>query len=198
MDSLLDYLYTNWPSLAVLLVVAYGVGNVVRKVTKWIDQNEQRHKDSEKRHASVESTLKDISSRVSVIERFLIKKGGADYNEFTQMNSPRQLNPKGRKLYEESGAKKFLMEKKDALLRMLSSEMNSLKVKTALDVEMLAQRLCYDVSRNEDFKPIKDFVYTHPIFEGSNVSLDTIAMLMGIELRNEYLKIHQEIDPSAL
>lgn len=80
---------------------------------------------------------------------------------------------------------------------MLDAEMSKLKVKTALDVEILAQRVCLDVSRNEDFKPIKDFIYTHPVFEGANISIDTIAMLMGLELRNEYLKLHPEIDPTS-
>lgn len=165
--------------------------------TRWEDKNEQRHKDSDKRHDNVENALKDISKRVATIERFLIKNGGADYNEFTKMNSPRQLNQKGRRLYDESGASLFLANKKEALLRMLSYEMNKLKVKTALDVEILAQRVCLDVSRNEDFKPIKDYIYTHPVFEGANVSIDTITMLMGLELRNEYLKLHPEIDPTS-
>ena len=198
MNTFIEYISSNWPSIGVLLIVAFGVGKVVRMATKWEDKNEKRHSDSERRHNEIDSALREISKRVSMIERYLIKNGGTDYNEFTQMNSPRQLNPKGKKLYEKSGAEKFLMEKREALLRMLSAEMNKLKVKTALDVEVLAQRVCYEVSRNEDFKPIKDFVYTHPVFEGSNISIDTIAMLMGLELRNEYLKIHPEIDPTTL
>lgn len=196
-SAFVKYLIDNWPVLAILIIVAYGVGKIVHIATRWQDKNEQRHKDSDKRHDNVENALKDISKRVATIERFLIKNGGADYNEFTQMNSPRQLNPKGRRLYNESGSALFLLNKKDVLLRMLSSEMNKLKVKTALDVEILAQKVCLDVSRNEEFKPIKDYIYTHPIFEGSNVSIDTISMLMGLELRNEYLKMHPEIDPTS-
>lgn len=198
MNTFIEYISSNWPSIGVLLIVAFGVGKVVRMSTKWEDKNEKRHSDSERRHNEIDSALREISKRISMIERYLIKNGGAYYNEFTQMNSPRQLNPKGKKLYEKSGAEKFLMEKREALLRMLSAEMNKLKVKTALDVEVLAQRVCYEVSRNEDFKPIKDFVYTHPVFEGSNISIDTIAMLMGLELRNEYLKIHPETNPTTL
>lgn len=196
-SAFVKYLIDNWPILAILVIVAYGVGKIVHMATRWEDKNEQRHKDSDKRHSNVENALKDISKRVATIERFLIKNGGADYNEFTQMNSPRQLNTKGRKLYNDSGASLFLHNKKDALLRMLDSEMGKLNVKTALDVEILAQRVCLDVSRNEDFKPIKDFIYTHPVFEGANISIDTIAMLMGLELRNEYLKLHPEIDPTS-
>lgn len=198
MDSVfVEYIIDNWPLLAILIVVSYGVARVVRVVTRWEDMNEHRHKDSDKRHEIVENALKDISKRVATIERFLIKNGGADYNEFTQMNSPRQLNPKGRKLYEESGAEKFLDDKKELLLGMLSSEMDKLNVKTALDVEIIAQRVCLEASRNEDFKSIKDFIYTHPVFDGANVSIDTIAMLMGLELRNEYLKSNPGIDPTS-
>lgn len=196
-SAFVKYLIDNWPVLAILVIVAYGVGKIVHMATRWEDKNEQRHKDSDKRHSYVENALKDISKRVATIERFLIKNGGADYNEFTQMNSPRQLNIKGRKLYTKSGAAAFFEKNKERLLRMLSGEMEELAVKTALDVEMFAQRVCLDISGDEGFKPVKDFIYTHPIFEGSGVSLDTVAMLMGLELRNEYLKIHPEIDPTS-
>lgn len=198
MDSVfVKYIIDNWPTLAMLIVVCYGVGRIVHMATRWEDKNEQRHKESDKRHSSVENALKEISRRVATIERFLIKNGGADYNEFTQMNSPRQLNPKGRKLYKESGAEDFLNNQKSMLLKTLSAYMDELNVKTALDVEILAQRVCSDASRNEDFKPIKDFIYTHPVFEGTNVSIDTISMLMGLELRNEYLKLNPGIDPTS-
>ena len=80
---------------------------------------------------------------------------------------------------------------------MLTDKMDELPVKTALDVEMFAQRVCWDISTDEGFKPVKDYIYTHPVFDGSDVSLDIITMLMGLELRNEYLKIHPEIDPTS-
>ncbi len=194
---ILEYVKDNWPTLALLAGVAFGVGKLVFFATRWEDQNEQRHRNSEQRHSNVENALKDISMRVGTIERFLIKNGGADYNEFTQMNSPRQLNPKGRKLYNESGAALFLEKNKERLLQMLTDKMDELPVKTALDVEMFAQRVCWDISTDEGFKPVKDYIYTHPVFDGSDVSLDIITMLMGLELRNEYLKIHPEIDPTS-
>ena len=194
---ILEYVKDNWPTLALLAGVAFGVWKLVFFATRWEDQNEQRHRNSEQRHSNVENALKDISMRVGTIERFLIKNGGADYNEFTQMNSPRQLNPKGRKLYNESGAALFLEKNKERLLQMLTDKMDELPVKTALDVEMFAQRVCWDISTDEGFKPVKDYIYTHPVFDGSDVSLDIITMLMGLELRNEYLKIHPEIDPTS-
>lgn len=195
-ETILGYLLENWTVIAILIVVCYATAKIVRMATKWEDANEQRHKDAERRQNDVENSLKDILRRIAKIERYLIKNGDMDeYNQFTQVNSPRQLNEKGRRLYEESGAASFLNEKRDALLRLLSSQMDKMKVKTALDVEIISQQVCFEVSKNEDFKPIKDYIYTHPVFEGTNISIDTIAMLMGLELRNEYLKVHPEIDP---
>lgn len=195
MEVILEYLLNNWPSLAVVIIVGVTCFILARKFTKWEDRHERKHEDLERSYSNVENTLKEIVQRIETVERFLIKNGGANYNDFTKMNSPRQLNDKGRKLFEESGASIFFSERKEGMLRMLSSEMAKIRVKTALDVDTLSAKVCYDISGNKDFKPIKDFIYTHPIFEGSNVSIDTITMLMGIELRNEYLKIHPEIDP---
>lgn len=197
MEVILEYLLNNWPSLAVVIIVGVTCFILARKFTKWEDRHERKHEDLERSYSNVENTLKEIVQRIETVERFLIKNGGANYNDFTKMNSPRQLNDKGRKLFEESGASVFFSERKEGMLRMLSSEMAKIRVKTALDVDAVSAKVCYDISGNKDFKPIKDFIYTHPIFEGSNVSIDTITMLMGIELRNEYLKIHPEIDPMS-
>lgn len=197
MEIFLEYLLNNWPSLAVVIIVGVTCFILARKFTKWEDRHERKHEDLERSYSNVENTLKEIVQRIETVERFLIKNGGANYNDFTKMNSPRQLNDKGRKLFEESGASVFFSERKEGMLRMLSSEMAKIRVKTALDVDAMSAKVCYDISGNKDFKPIKDFIYTHPIFEGSNVSIDTITMLMGIELRNEYLKIHPEIDPMS-
>lgn len=197
MEVILEYLLNNWPSLAVVIIVGVTCFILARKFTKWEDRHERKHEDLERSYSNVENTLKEIVQRIETVKRFLIKNGGANYNDFTKMNSPRQLNDKGRKLFEESGASVFFSERKEGMLRMLSSEMAKIRVKTALDVDAVSAKVCYDISGNKDFKPIKDFIYTHPIFEGSNVSIDTITMLMGIELRNEYLKIHPEIDPMS-
>lgn len=197
MEVILEYLLNNWPSLAVVIIVGVTCFVVARKFTKWEDRHDRKHEDLERSYSNVENTLKEIVQRIETVERFLIKNGGANYNDFTKMNSPRQLNDKGRKLFEESGASVFFSERKEGMLRMLSSKMAKIRVKTALDVDAVSAKVCYDISGNKDFKPIKDFIYTHPIFEGSNVSIDTITMLMGIELRNEYLKIHPEIDPMS-
>lgn len=197
MEVILEYLLNNWPSLAVVIIVGVTCFILARKFTKWEDRHERKHEDLERSYSNVENTLKEIVQRIETVERSLIKNGGANYNDFTKMNSPRQLNDKGRKLFEESGASVFFSERKEGMLRMLSSEMAKIRVKTALDVDAVSAKVCYDISGNKDFKPIKDFIYTHPIFEGSNVSIDTITMLMGIELRNEYLKRHPEIDPMS-
>lgn len=197
METVLQYIIANWPTLAIIIIVGATCIGLSRRFTKWEDKHDRRHEDMERKQDRYDTTVEKILQRIDNLERFLIKNGGADYNEFTKMNSPRQLNEKGWRLYKESGAEKFFSEKKNAMIRILSSEMSKRRVKTALDVDVIASRICYDVSGNEDFKPIKDFIYTHPIFEGSEISIGTISMLMGIELRNLYLSQHPEIDPMS-
>lgn len=192
-----QYIVDNWPTFAIIIIVSITCYRITRKFTKWEDKHNNMHNENDKVHDDLISLVNKALSKIDTLERFLIKRGGAEYDEFTRMNSPRQLNEKGRKLFNESGAKDFFENNKNALLRLLNSEISEMRNKTALDVDSCALRVCFSVSNNKSFKKIKDFVYTHPIFEGTNITINTIAMLMGIELRNEYLKLHPDIDPMS-
>lgn len=196
-NIVLQYIVDHLPGLAAIVVACIMWGLAVRKFTKWEDSHNNMHNNNDKEHEKLVELINKALKKIDTIERFLIKRGGAGYNEFTQMNSPRQLNDKGRRLFNESGANVFFEDYKDALLRLLNSEMSEMRTKTALDVDSCAERVCFGISDNKDFKKIKDFIYTHPIFEGTNITINTITMLMGIELRNEYLKLHPEIDPMS-
>lgn len=193
----LQYIVDNWPTFAIIIIVSITCCLLMRRFTKWEDKHNNMHNDNDKEHEKLIELVNKALLKIDILERFLIKRGGADYDEFTRMNSPRQLNEKGRKLFNESGANDFFENNKQPLLRLLNSEISEMRNKTALDVDSCAARICFSVSNNKDFKKIKDFVYTHPVFEGTNITINTIAMLMGIELRNEYLKLHPEIDPMS-
>ena len=202
-DVILDYILREWPSLAIFIVVVVSACIIIRRFTKWEGRHENNHKIIERsliknkeEHTGILEMTSEILQRIDLIERFLIKNGGAEYNTFAQTYSPIQLNPLGRKLFEESKAKDFFDEKKEALLKLLSSELRKLKTKTvtALDVQDYAYRLCIAISDNNDFKHIKDFIFIHPVYEKKTVSVGTICMLMGIELRNAYLELHPEIN----
>ena len=199
---ILEFLINNWPALAIVLIVGATSGYVVRKFTKWEDKHDNSHeninakfKDNDNFHKEIIDKTQAVLNRLDAIERYLIKNTDAEYNEFTRMNSPRQLNEKGRRLFTESGSEDFLLRNKEALLRLLGIELGKIKNVTALDVESCSRRVCLGVSGNESFKDIKNYIYTHPQFEDTDITVETIAFLMGLELRNEYLKLHPEIDP---
>lgn len=194
-NIVIEWLVRNWPTLTIVVIVASAASYLVRRFTKWEDKHDVQHENNDREHEKLTLLLNETIEKINSIERFLIKNGGADHNEFTRMKSPRQLNEKGWKLFKESGAFDFFNKSKDGLVRILTSEVAKNKHVTAYDVDTIAAKICFDLSDNKDFKEIKDFVYTHPIYEGTNIVINTITMLMGIELRNEYLKQHPEIDP---
>lgn len=77
-SEFLNYLFENLPILAILAAVCYLAARITHSITKWEDQNSQRHKDSERRHDETNALLNDISKRIGTIERFLIKKCGTN------------------------------------------------------------------------------------------------------------------------
>jgi len=186
MDVILEYILNNIPGLAVIIIVSIAVGYIIRRYTKWEYKHDDKHdvidnsiKRNKNEHNDILSQTNEILRRIDLLERFLIKNGNANYNEFTQMNSPIQLNPLGRRLFEDSGADNFLNDKKEALLRILSSELSKIKNVTALDVQNCAYKICTDLSDNNDFKAIKDFIFVHPIYEEKRLSVGTICALIG-------------------
>lgn len=196
-DAVFKWITDNFPGLAIVIVFVITAAYLVRRFTKWEDKHNERHEKNEQEHEKLMKLLSESNEKINSIERFLIKNGGAEPNEFTRMKSPRQLSEKGWKLFKESGAFDFFNKNKDGLMRLLNAELSRMKHVTAYDVDTTAAKICFDLSDNKEFKEIKDFVYTHPIYEGINILINTITMLMGIELRNEYLKLHPEIDPMS-
>ena len=81
MDFLIDLVKDKWPELSVIAILCIGVAKTARMATRLEYKNDQRHKDSGKRLTNIENALKDISRRISTIERFLIKNGGANCEE---------------------------------------------------------------------------------------------------------------------
>ena len=116
----LQYIVDNWPTFAIIFIVSITCYRIARKFTKWEDKHNNMHNDNDKEHDKLIELVNKALFKIDTLERFLIKRGGADYDEFTRMNSPRQLNEKGRKLFNESGANDFFENNKQPLLRLLN------------------------------------------------------------------------------
>jgi hypothetical protein len=194
-EIIFEYILNNLPSLSAVVILIALACYIIRKFTKWEDKHDYGHTNIEHSLSRNQEEHTEILRRLDLLERFLIKNSSANYKDFSQTYSPIQLNPLGQKLFEESKAKDFFDEKKPALLRLLSTELGKLKTITALDVQDYAYRVCISISDNDDFKDIKDFIFLHPIYEEKTLSVGTICMLIGIELRNAYLELHPEINP---
>jgi hypothetical protein len=132
-----------------------------------------------------------LSNKIEGLERFLIEKLGVPFDTFAKLHSPRQLNEEGLRLFKESGASNYLDSNKEKLLSLLSE----ISPKSALDVESSAIRVCLDASKEDDYIPIKNFLYNNPVFANENIFIGTIAFVMGIQLRNIYLSLHPELEP---
>lgn len=131
-----------------------------------------------------------IFDKINLIEKAIIAQDPPMLGMFSRSNSPRQLNELGARLFQQSGADKIL----DAHRAELVSQIEALDSATAYDVEQNAYRVLIDATSKPWFNPLKEFIYNSPVFEGNDVNVATICFVMSLVLRNEYFKIHPEID----
>jgi len=154
----------------------------------------------------MDNTLNTLSTTVTAfgtnLNGLIIYLKGKDGNMDTSLfrtQSPTQLTSLGEQILSEAGGKDFV----DNNLEILLDEISKNNVKTALDVQTTAPMVISNISNDDKFTSIKDFLYKNPQYkvkpeEESVVSLDmnVITNIMGIYLRNKYLERHPELDPS--
>lgn len=112
----------------------------------------------------------------------------------TVKNSPLRITPLGEKVYEIIKAKKTVEENLDFFI----SELEKQSPKTAYDVEAKIVSLLYGLISSKQFDEIKNYLYVSPdivTIDGKKIrmSMDTAIKLMGIIIRDEYLKRNPEI-----
>lgn len=106
-----------------------------------------------------------------------------------QAKSPMQLTDLGKKLLENSGAKRIIDDKYGELEKTINEQ----NPKTAYDVQNYISKLIAKLE-NEDFmSSIKIFVYNNPELENRPLELVDIQGAMVIYLRDLYLEKHPEI-----
>ncbi|MCB0696822.1 MAG: hypothetical protein KDC07_05625, partial [Chitinophagaceae bacterium] len=77
------------------------------------------------------------------------------------VNSPLTLSPAGKDLLLKSRSKKYV----DDNLDMLIEHMNELGIKSALDSQRLARYIIIEHMPDENFKPIKDYIFNNPKYK---------------------------------
>lgn len=142
----------------------------------------------------MKSDLADLRVSVASINGFLSSGIGKDFSlGGTNKNSPRTLNERGLKLYNDVNGKNFLEKNKEELFAYL----DRLAPKTAYDVENEALMALMTKTSTDMFIPIKSFLYNCPEIELNGkpyeITLADVCRVLYVPLRDMYLETHPDI-----
>ncbi|TWJ01584.1 hypothetical protein JN11_01735 [Mucilaginibacter frigoritolerans] len=210
-DPILKYLSDHWPKLTamfcVVLVCVLIAIYMTKKILHWMGRVEEAEKkcDTIDSHivpklATISTTLNSLSTNINSLVVYLKSKdGGMDTSLFVS-RSPVQLTQLGEDILKDTGGKDFV----DNNLSMLLNEMQYQNIKTALDAQNFAPLVVSNISTNELFKPIKDYIFKNPQYKTKNTNgddvfitldMNVITNVMGIYLRNKYLEVNPDLAP---
>jgi hypothetical protein len=110
---------------------------------------------------------------------------------YIQTFSPVDATPLGLRMLDASGGKKLVDEK----YLDFEKEIDQGNCETAYDVQNCASTMIAHIENEPYMKRIKDYIYSHPEFEGRPLLLEDVQRVMVIYLRNAYLRKHPDIIP---
>lgn len=107
--------------------------------------------------------------------------------------SPIELSDVGKSILLATGGKDYV----DRNVDILVAEIEKKAFKSPLDVQHYCHRLMFNGSYADEFMPVKDYVFNHPVYktEGQEpVALDLLLAIriMAVYLRNQYFDRHPE------
>lgn len=157
-----------------------------------------RHDTHEKRMNESDALLHKMEGQLELLVSNSIGKSNKKIRNhsgysFSAKHSPRVLNENGISLLQDCGGNEFLKQYTDYFI----SKIETLKPKTALDVEELALAVLQTSTSDDMFIPIKNWVYNAPMRElhypdgtskSQEITLEDILFVMSIPLRDRYLE----------
>lgn len=147
--------------------------------------------------SSVEEKLDSFDKKQSIlVEKFntliatLSEKNAIENPDLFSLNSPINLTDKGKKLVKQIGWIDSLKNKDNR--QMLFESLDKIKLKTKYDVEKYSIVLLTELAGGREespYTPVKKYLY-------KNADIDDSKALTAcaIYLRDEYLKMHPEIE----
>jgi hypothetical protein len=211
-DKLIDFCIDKWPGITILVIIAAIIFWLAWQLSKYYTIIEDTKKKvnglpCEKHHIQLAgiNELKDIVSSTNgvVVEmsRWIARKDKSMIDTFIRKNSPYTITGIGRQLLEESGAKKTIDNHIDFFIK----ELEAINPKTPYDVEDQSMSLVFRNMSNEIFGPVKNFIYYAPDklectdpdtgqTREIEISYPALLNVMGIYLRDQYMKKHPEIE----
>ena len=187
MEALTSFIVDNYPAIAFMIagIIIGGIANKYRTMLK--DTKKKVNANTKK----IDSLPCDSHRRAIVnIEKSLLGKKRFKAN-LTVAYSPRKLSELGSELYQKSGMQAVLEENMCVFVEKIENE----KPTSALDVEDLAYSVLFGDTSELFFKPVKDWIFNHPVFNEMDIDMSAICYVASFELRDAYLKKHPEILP---
>lgn len=176
---------------AISFVVALG-GLVTLGIT--IGKYSMRFDAIEKDAGKLAGICDELKERLIRVEDMLMlkHKGASDF--FAAKRSPKTLNERGLKVFQDMDGASFLSRNKQRLFALIDET----APKTAYDVEVSASNACIALINDDIFNPIKVFVYKYPAISADGkeveVTLEDALYILSIPLRDMYLKEHPDIE----
>lgn len=144
----------------------------------------------------IKETMQSNNGILVELSRWAMHMDESMIDKLAQKHSPLRMTETGEYLYEVSGAKKAVGEIADRLI----SEMETMGLRTELDVEDKSLDMIIKNNNDSAFDPVKKYVYYSPdtikvekTGETVRFNMFSLMKLMGIDLRDRYLAKHPEI-----
>jgi hypothetical protein len=104
----------------------------------------------------LQNKISNVGKTVSNISMYIITRDGLSAGYFTT-GSPIMLAPLAQKVLEESGARAIIDTDLDSLLSRIASR----NPKDELDVRNKSYPVAEELTANESFTPVRNFIYEH-------------------------------------
>lgn len=145
---------------------------------------------------SIKETMQSNNGMLVELSRWAMHMDESMIEKLAQKCSPLQMTKAGGYLYKISKAKDAINQIADRLIH----EMESMNLRTELDVEDKSLDLILKNNNDVAFDPVKKYVYYSPDTiqvgnTGETIKFNMLSLmkLMSIDLRDRYLAKHPEI-----
>jgi hypothetical protein len=151
---------------------------------------------------SMEASINSLASSFRSLIAHLSAKDPTINITLFIAKSPFELSPAGEQILNESGGKAWVDRNKEVLFINLDNS----PIRSALDVQIEAPKTIAQWFAMDDFIPIKNYIYNNPQYKPTPdsppnptvpITLESVASIMGLYLRDLYLQIHPELRPST-
>ncbi len=204
MESLIvEWLKENAP-----LVLAFIVGGfccvwgyrIYDRLVKRIDDCEKENKDTTVALNKLQKEMEGVRDNVKSIKDYLVGRDQRVTNIFAMKRSPRMLNENGKQIYNIIKGDEFLDKNEGLLLEKLAEK----HPRTALDVELSAKEVLFELLSDPVFDEIKDIVYNAPSIQITvddkvseyGFTISDVCFVLSLPLRDKYLESHKDIEIS--